>query len=593
MTRRTRANSKNQVDSAVEKTPLKRTKRQRRQTEKGKELTDVSNSRRQRTIERSGVKRKAPSSNINTISEKSPHRSLMSPNAYLGSSKKRLYENNATKVVGGRERNAKGTDTDKDSGTDGTENMNTDEEEDDSAKNKNSEKTTVLGDDERKSGSITKEKTLVNTEKKTDEDENKRKTASPTSSENEEEDDSDKKKDSGTDGTENTNTDEEEDDSAKNKNSDKTTVLGDDERKSGSITKEKTLVNTEKKTGEDKNKRRTASPTSSEKSLEKKSDNKENVQGGERDDTLDDKHIKQEDKTVDNKNKKKASSSTSSKKTRRGKLVLPELMNGIHMSVYTDIDQHMESNYLKISRTGKEITEATFPFSGTQICSEDYQIMSRNTTNSSNLDLYAGYAILDLTSQWTFFNHTQNDKSWCPLPAQLYQHLKNDPYRKGGNGMIEKTLKSIPNACDDLFSYNVLDFTVFGEKHFSCAFVLHAKKVADESYLYTDDDLHPCIIYGNSLPSSSTKVHEKERVAKVIRTFLNQYGAEHEINWKRKFNKVSLPVYEIIGKHFCLSYFLSVFRHRIFTHMHLILKYLDKPLDGVVATKLASSDIPL
>lgn len=512
MTRRTRANSKNQVDSAVEKTPLKRTKRQRRQTEKGKELTDVSNSRRQRTIERSGVKRKAPSSNINTISEKSPHRSLMSPNAYLGSSKKRLYENNATKVVGGRERNAKGTDTDKDSGTDGTENMNTDEEEDDSAKNKNS---------------------------------------------------------------------------------DKTTVLGDDERKSGSITKEKTLVNTEKKTGEDKNKRRTASPTSSEKSLEKKSDNKENVQGGERDDTLDDKHIKQEDKTVDNKNKKKASSSTSSKKTRRGKLVLPELMNGIHMSVYTDIDQHMESNYLKISRTGKEITEATFPFSGTQICSEDYQIMSRNTTNSSNLDLYAGYAILDLTSQWTFFNHTQNDKSWCPLPAQLYQHLKNDPYRKGGNGMIEKTLKSIPNACDDLFSYNVLDFTVFGEKHFSCAFVLHAKKVADESYLYTDDDLHPCIIYGNSLPSSSTKVHEKERVAKVIRTFLNQYGAEHEINWKRKFNKVSLPVYEIIGKHFCLSYFLSVFRHRIFTHMHLILKYLDKPLDGVVATKLASSDIPL
>jgi hypothetical protein len=74
--------------------------------------------------------------------------------------------------------------------------------------------------------------------------------------------------------------------------------------------------------------------------------------------------------------------------------------------------------------------------------------MSRDTINSSNLDLYAGYAILDLTSQWTFFNHTQNDKSWCPLPAQLYQHLKND-----GNGMIEKTLETIPNARDDLFSY--------------------------------------------------------------------------------------------------------------------------------------------
>jgi hypothetical protein len=109
--------------------------------------------------------------------------------------------------------------------------------------------------------------------------------------------------------------------------------------------------------------------------------------------------------------------------------------------------------------------------------------MSRDTITSSNLDLYAGYAILDLTSQWTFFNHTQNDKSWCPLPAQLYQHLKNDTYRKGGNGMIEKTLESIPNARDDLFSYNVLDFTIYGERHFSCAFVLHVKKVA-EGYTY-------------------------------------------------------------------------------------------------------------
>jgi hypothetical protein len=70
----------------------------------------------------------------------------------------------------------------------------------------------------------------------------------------------------------------------------------------------------------------------------------------------------------------------------------------------------MESNYLEFSRTGKEITEVAFPFIGTQLCSKDYQVMSRDTINSSNLDLYAGYAIIDLTSQWTFFNHTQNDK---------------------------------------------------------------------------------------------------------------------------------------------------------------------------------------
>jgi hypothetical protein len=181
--------------------------------------------------------------------------------------------------------------------------------------------------------------------------------------------------------------------------------------------------------------------------------------------TLDDKDIKQEDKKVETENKKKTSSSAPSKKTRRGKLELPKLMDGIHTSVYTDIDQHMESNYLQFSTTGKEITEVTFP------CSEDYQVMSRDTINSSNLDLYAGYAILDLTSQWTFFNHTQNDKLWCPLPAQLYQHLKNDTYRKGGNGMIGKTLESIPNARDDLFSYNVLDLTIYGEMYFSCAFV--------------------------------------------------------------------------------------------------------------------------
>jgi hypothetical protein len=362
----------------------------------------------------------------------------------------------------------------------------------------------------------------------------------------------------------------------------KTTGLGDDERKARSITKEKSPESTEKKTGKDENIEKKASPTSSEESCEEmKSGNKENlddkhikledktveteneektldsndikqedkkVETENKKNTLDDKDIKQEDKKVETENEKKTSSSAPSKKTRRGKLELPKLMDGIHTSVYTDINQHMESDYLKFSRTGKEITEVTFPFIGTQLCSEHYQVMSRDTINSSNLELYAGYAILGLTSQWTFFNHTQNDKSWCPLLAQLYQHLKNNPYRKGGNGMIEKTLESIPNARDDLFSYDVLDFTVYGERHFSCAFVLHVKKVAEGSYLFTDDDSHPCIIYGNSLLISATKVHEKNRVAKVIRTFLNQYGAKHEVDWKKKFNKTSLPVYKITSK---------------------------------------------
>jgi hypothetical protein len=114
--------------------------------------------------------------------------------------------------------------------------------------------------------------------------------------------------------------------------------------------------------------------------------------------------------------------------------------------------------------------------------------------------------------------------------------------------MIEKTLESIPNACDNLFSYDVLDFTVYSERHFSCAFVLHVKKVAEGSYLFTDDDSHPCIIYGNSLPISTTKVHEKNRVAKLIHTFLNQYGAKQEVDWKRKFNKTSLLIYKITRK---------------------------------------------
>jgi hypothetical protein len=51
--------------------------------------------------------------------------------------------------------------------------------------------------------------------------------------------------------------------------------------------------------------------------------------------------------------------------------------------------------------------------------------------------------------------------------------------------------------------------TVYGERHFSCAFVLHVEKVVEGSYLLTDYDSHPCIIYGNSLPISITKVHEK------------------------------------------------------------------------------------
>jgi hypothetical protein len=235
VTKRTRANSKKQSDSAIENTPVGRQQRTRKQTEKGRELSDVSNSRKLRTHERSVNKRTAPSSHIDTISEKSPHSSLKSPKAYYGSAKKILYtnEDSATKEVGGGESNAKGTDTDKD-------------------KDKDMDK---------------------------------------------EEDDSDEKKSSGTDGTKNSNTDEEEDDSAKKKNSEKTTVLVDDERKAGSITKEKSPVSIEKKTGEEENKQEKASPTSSEESREEmKSGNKEN---------LDDKDIKQEDKTVETENEKR------------------------------------------------------------------------------------------------------------------------------------------------------------------------------------------------------------------------------------------------------------------------------------------------
>jgi hypothetical protein len=126
MTKRTRANSKKQSDSAVENTPVGRRQQTRKQTEKGKELSDVSSSRKLRTQERSVNKRKAPSSHIDTISEKSPHSSLKSPKAYYGSAKKILYgnEDSATKEVGGGGSNAKGTDTDKD--------KDMDEEEDDS-----------------------------------------------------------------------------------------------------------------------------------------------------------------------------------------------------------------------------------------------------------------------------------------------------------------------------------------------------------------------------------------------------------------------------------------------------------------------------
>jgi hypothetical protein len=141
-------------------------------------------------------------------------------------------------------------------------------------------------------------------------------------------------------------------------------------------------VSTEKKTGEDENKQEKAAPTSSEESCEEmKSGNKENlddkhikqedktVKTENEKKTLDDKDIKQEDKAVGTENKKKTlydkdikqedkkvetenekktSSSAPSKKTRRGKLELPKLMDGIHTSVYTDIDQHMESNNINI-----------------------------------------------------------------------------------------------------------------------------------------------------------------------------------------------------------------------------------------------------
>lgn len=71
--------------------------------------------------------------------------------------------------------------------------------------------------------------------------------------------------------------------------------------------------------------------------------------------------------------------------------------------------------------------QASFPLMNNQICDMVVLHLAKYPEITSNdNDLYAGYVIQDLATQWAFWDHTSS-KSWCTLPEFTFTLLNGNP----------------------------------------------------------------------------------------------------------------------------------------------------------------------
>jgi hypothetical protein len=225
------------------------------------------------------------------------------------------------------------------------------------------------------------------------------------------------------------------------------------------------------------------------------------------------------------------------------KIELPAMLAGVSATTLLAIDKKMKHGCLVFPRTGKPEGQNAidFPLKNTQICDLDYQSLNRDTSAENTADLYAGYAILDLSTQWTFWDK-ESHRSWCPLPAASFDLMKRNP-----NYSTNEELRKLFTAqqfSSSFLEYDVIDLTVYHGSHFSRAFVVNLPCIKDRSWKIQDkhEDRCPCILYANSL-CGIKKVHNAEGVAKVIRSFLNSYDRAVNKSTGRLFNQASLPAF--------------------------------------------------
>jgi hypothetical protein len=207
--------------------------------------------------------------------------------------------------------------------------------------------------------------------------------------------------------------------------------------------------------------------------------------------------------------------------------------------------QYLFVNMTTLFFVNAESLQVSFPLKNTQVCDVDVFHLAQDPDITSNdSDLYAGYAILDLATQWTFWDRNSS-KSWCALPAFTFELLKENP-NYSTNTRLQKLFR-FQGLHSGILNYEVIEMTIYYGAHFSKAFIIHPSLVLDRTWKIKDgdDDIAPCIVYANSL-GFSNGVHSSNYASRIIRTFLNSYDKQTNESTGRSFTQTSLQDFSLI-----------------------------------------------
>ena len=192
--------------------------------------------------------------------------------------------------------------------------------------------------------------------------------------------------------------------------------------------------------------------------------------------------------------------------------------------------------------------DIVFPLKHLWFHNGHYRNLTRNPATTSDKFLcYGGYPHIDLATQLTFLKRDDN-KSWCPLPANFYELMLRHKYTIGGE--LDKNLSMNRTIGKNLFDNKVVDILIFGNNHFSRVSVINASLVLDEGNKFADDnDPRPCMIHINSMNEGPG--HITEKIGTSIRRFINDFFEAHGISLIRKCRKKNFPIVGINGMYSC------------------------------------------
>jgi hypothetical protein len=214
---------------------------------------------------------------------------------------------------------------------------------------------------------------------------------------------------------------------------------------------------------------------------------------------------------------RKANAVKSSSVRGRAKLELPGMLSSVAVSVLQAIDSQMKTTSTTFLRRGKdaESLQVSFPLKNTQVCDVDVFHLAQDPDITSNdSDLYAGYAILDLATQWTFWDRNSS-KSWCALPAFTFELLKENP-NYSTNTRLQKLFR-FQGLHSGILNYEVIEMTIYYGAHFSKAFIIHPSLVLDRTWKIKDGD-------DDIAPSHHELQSARDiRVRSLYHTFCNAY----------------------------------------------------------------------